>query len=243
MHTLRCRAALKWKWGEPSVAPSQQLQCCESKPASFGVSSPPLFFFFKGSILVQFQCRWALHDTVARQRQWDDSDAEVENGLKWSGCRRALNQSGTYRSTNDQSVASNGDGEKGVGGGGREGGAADGSVMPGSNAIHFSIIRLRHDPRHHLSPPCRLPAPHICSAGRSTSTPESPSDRLPVFPSQLCVEAPHLPEGRCLAAPLSLARPINSFNSAPWRPTPRFALLSCPQSWVGGGGCRDRGGC
>lgn len=128
-------------------------------------------------------------------------------------------------------------------GGGREGGAADGSVMPGSNAIHFSIIRLRHDPRHHLSPPCRLPAPHICSAGRSTSTPESPSDRLPVFPSQLCVEAPHLPEGRCLAAPLSLARPINSFNSAPWRPTPRFALLSCPQSWVGGGGCRDRGGC
>lgn len=131
---------------------------------------------------------------------------------------------------------------RGEGGwGGREGGAADGSVMPGSNAIHFSIIRLRHDPRHHLSPPCRLPAPHICSAGRSTSTPESPSDRLPVFPSQLCEEAPHLPEGRCLAAPLSLARPINSFNSAPWRPTPRFALLSCPQSWVGGGGCRDRG--
>lgn len=54
---------------------------------------------------------------------------------------------------------------------------AAGSVTPGSNSIHFSIIRLRHDPRLHLAPP----APHSAplrgqEINKYASSPGGPTD-------------------------------------------------------------------
>ncbi|KAM3622079.1 uncharacterized protein V6R79_020130 [Siganus canaliculatus] len=51
-------------------------------------------------------------------------------------------------------------------------------------------------------------------ARRSTSMSRAHSDRLPVFPSQLCEEAPHPSEGGSVAAQCSLPHLINSFSTA-----------------------------
>lgn len=93
----------------------------------------------------------------------------------------ALNQTSTYRSRNDQSVGSNGDEAVAF----KKGGAAIGLLMPGSNPIHFSIICLRHG-RKILGAiylfPAWFAAPHICSAGRSTSMPRAPRTDYLCFP-------------------------------------------------------------
>ncbi|KAL7407171.1 hypothetical protein ABVT39_004367 [Epinephelus coioides] len=65
--------------------------------------------------------------------------------------------------------------------------------------------------------------PASCSAYRTSVspgdqqvyTPRAHSDRLPVFPSQLCEEAPQISEGGSMAAQRSLPHLINSFSTAP----------------------------
>lgn len=120
----------------------------------------------------------------------------------------------------------------------KKGGAVIGLLLPGSNPIHFPLLCLRHG-REILGTIYSLPAGfllrilHHCSARRSTSTPKAHSDGLPVFPSQLCEEAPHLSEGGSMAAQRSLPHPFNSFSTALTK-TGWALLLGCTNMgrWV-----------
>lgn len=77
-----------------------------------------------------------------------------------------------------------------------------------------SDMAERSSARCSASPRVSCSAYRTRSPRRSTSLPRARSVWLPVFPSQLCGEAPHLSGSGSMAAPRCLPHRVNSFRTA-----------------------------